>query len=453
MKKIYLFILFLSGSFYANAQCTDLFISEYVEGSSLNKAIELFNPTSTSIDLSAYRLEIYNNGSLTASSTFNLTGSISAQSTYVLMNSNADSSFQYLADTLTGSSVINFNGNDALALFNNTDTLDIIGKIGENPGAGYWDVDTGSTKDFSLTRNNNVSQGEKNWITSATQWVVYAMNDVSHLGSHSSLPCAITNTILPCSELFISEYVEGSSLNKAIELFNPTSISIDLSAYRLEIYNNGNDTVSSTFDLAGNISAYSTYVIMNSSTDSSFQYLADTLTGSSVINFNGNDALALFNNSDTLDIIGKIGDNPGAGYWDVDTGSTKDYSLVRNASVSQGEKNWITGATQWVAYAKNDASHLGSHSSSACVITNIDKTAFDDEVSLYPNPVREQLSVNNISPNAVISIYNMLGKKISFPFIFIDSNLLINTSKLENGVYLLSIYANNQHIVKRFVKE
>ena len=35
-----------------NAQnCTDLFISEYVEGSHNNKAIELYNPTNENIDL------------------------------------------------------------------------------------------------------------------------------------------------------------------------------------------------------------------------------------------------------------------------------------------------------------------------------------------------------------------------------------------------------------------
>ena len=36
----------------ANAQdCTELFISEYVEGSHNNKALEIYNPTDTDIDL------------------------------------------------------------------------------------------------------------------------------------------------------------------------------------------------------------------------------------------------------------------------------------------------------------------------------------------------------------------------------------------------------------------
>ena len=42
-----------------------------------------------------------------------------------------------------------------------------------------------------------------------------------------------------CSELFISEYVEGTSQNKAIEVYNPTDASIDLSNYTIERYSNG----------------------------------------------------------------------------------------------------------------------------------------------------------------------------------------------------------------------
>ena len=42
----------------------DLFISEYVEGSSYNKALELYNGTGSAIDLSGYTLERYSNGPL-----------------------------------------------------------------------------------------------------------------------------------------------------------------------------------------------------------------------------------------------------------------------------------------------------------------------------------------------------------------------------------------------------
>ena len=45
---------------------TDLIISEYIEGSSFNKAIEIYNGTGAAIDLSEYSLELYSNGAATA---------------------------------------------------------------------------------------------------------------------------------------------------------------------------------------------------------------------------------------------------------------------------------------------------------------------------------------------------------------------------------------------------
>ncbi|MGB3618615.1 MAG: lamin tail domain-containing protein, partial [Catalinimonas sp.] len=46
----------------AAQDCTDLFFSEYVEGSSSNKALEIYNPTDADIDLTGYRVELFSNG-------------------------------------------------------------------------------------------------------------------------------------------------------------------------------------------------------------------------------------------------------------------------------------------------------------------------------------------------------------------------------------------------------
>src|SRR5436190_14740875 len=54
---------------------SDLFISEYVEGTSNDKAIEIYNGTGSNITFSSgpYTLEVYANGSATATSTITLT--------------------------------------------------------------------------------------------------------------------------------------------------------------------------------------------------------------------------------------------------------------------------------------------------------------------------------------------------------------------------------------------
>jgi uncharacterized protein YjdB len=62
MKKLLLLISLLCVASFMKAQ-TDLIISEYVEGWSTNKALEIFNPTDAAINLSGYRITRYSNGS------------------------------------------------------------------------------------------------------------------------------------------------------------------------------------------------------------------------------------------------------------------------------------------------------------------------------------------------------------------------------------------------------
>jgi len=64
---------------------------------------------------------------------------------------------------------------------------------------------------------------------------------------------AVTGIASAISELFISEYVEGLSNNKYLEIYNGTASSIDLSTYDILIYYNGNSSPGSTINLAGSI--------------------------------------------------------------------------------------------------------------------------------------------------------------------------------------------------------
>ena len=82
MKKILLSILFLSTISFGQ-HCSQLFFSEYVEGWSNNKALEIYNPTGEEIDLSSYSISRYANGG-TSPSTTQLSGTISPYGTFVV---------------------------------------------------------------------------------------------------------------------------------------------------------------------------------------------------------------------------------------------------------------------------------------------------------------------------------------------------------------------------------
>ncbi len=147
-------LAFLSMTSSLFGACSDVLISEYIEGGSYNKSIELYNPTETSIDLSAYSLELYSNGSSSVSQSMGLSGMIESNSTFVISNPNAISEILNVSQ-LTSSTVINFNGDDAVVLRKNGEVVDSIGQVGFDPGSQWLENSVG-TKDFTLVKKENV---------------------------------------------------------------------------------------------------------------------------------------------------------------------------------------------------------------------------------------------------------------------------------------------------------
>src|SRR5439155_6142279 len=131
-------VLSLAGA--AAAAPADLFISEYVEGSSNNKALELYNGTGAPVDLAAngYVVQFYFNGSTSAGTTVNLTGTVADGDVFVLAPTTAAAAILAQADQTTTSSF--YNGDDAVVLRRGGTTgqiLDVIGQVGVDPGTEW----------------------------------------------------------------------------------------------------------------------------------------------------------------------------------------------------------------------------------------------------------------------------------------------------------------------------
>ncbi|MEU8210096.1 lamin tail domain-containing protein [Micromonospora sp. NPDC049044] len=170
----------------ASAAPTDLFISEYVEGSSNNKAIELFNGTGTPVDLTAggYRLQLYFNGSTTAT-TIALTGTVSAGDVFVFASASAGAAILAQADQTTGASL--FNGDDAVVLLRGSTVLDSIGQVGVDPGT-EWGAGVTSTADNTLRRLPAVTSGDTDptdAFDTAAQWAGFPVDTLDGLGAHT----------------------------------------------------------------------------------------------------------------------------------------------------------------------------------------------------------------------------------------------------------------------------
>jgi subtilisin-like proprotein convertase family protein/endonuclease/exonuclease/phosphatase family metal-dependent hydrolase len=190
-----------SGNVVTPAPVTgDLIFSEYVEGTSSNKYIEIYNAGSTAVNLADYEVRLFGNGSTTATATQalgSLTGgptTLAPGATLVLRNSSAALTLP-AGVTAYVSGVTNFNGDDALAIWKTTTSayVDIFGAVGNDPGSA-WTSGTITTVNSTLRRLSSVTAGvttnPSTFATLGTEWEQFAVDTASDLGLHNAVPPA-----------------------------------------------------------------------------------------------------------------------------------------------------------------------------------------------------------------------------------------------------------------------
>ena len=188
--------------------CDDLIISEYVEGTSNNKALEVHNPTPFDVDLTPYTMEVYNNGSLTPIQSLDLEGVLVSGGVTVLGNPQAAPEIINQSQAL--STVTWYNGNDPIVLRKNGEIIDMMGVIGEDP-LGAWPVADGAMAEYTLVRKPNIGQGSTDWTEGQTQWDVYPQDTFDFLGEHTA-SCGGLGTMVvgfAAPELYV---VEGGAV-------------------------------------------------------------------------------------------------------------------------------------------------------------------------------------------------------------------------------------------------
>ena len=460
---------------------TDLFISEYIEGSSNNKALEIANYTGSSVDLSIYSLKRQVNGGGSWTSGLSLSGQLTTGNVYVIGNTSADTFITNVADITTGNSALQFNGDDPVGLFKNDVLIDIIGtfdggatnfaqnvtlqrkssvsspnttytasewnSLAQNTsgldahtfaGGGSGDsqaptapsslassnlADTSVSLSWSAsTDNTSVSSyaiysgasiignttSTSFSVTGLTPGTAYAFtvraNDAAANQSSASNTVNATTKGGTATDLFFSEYIEGTSNNKALEIANFTGSSVDLSIYSLKRQANGAGSWSSGLSLSGQLVHGNLYVIANSSASSTVTDAANLTTSNAALSFNGNDPVGLFKNDVLIDIIGTF--NGGA------TNFAENVTLQRKSTVNSPNTTYTT--SEWNTLATDTFSGLGSHGVSGITNTFMGTTDSDWDTasnwSFTRKPANENVIIGSgktVNATGSISVANL----------------------------------------------
>ena len=273
----------------------------------------------------------------------------------------------------------------------------------------------------------------------------------------SSVGLSGTVYSVPSQDIFFSEYAEGSSNNKYVEIYNPLNNAVDLSNYSLKGSNNGSGwKAERDFALTGTLNSGETLIVCTDQADASILGLTTEgfqLGYESPVHYNGNDAIGLFNDSNLIDIIGDPDSDPGSS-WSVGAeGSTKDRTLVRKISVTQGNLVWSTSAgttdenSEWFVLPNDTWTFAGSHPHTEAALSIFN---FNNQVvKVYPNPVQTKLNFSGLTSPVKATVFDMLGKRQ------LQSEVInsLDVSSLKSGLYMVEIKNENNAKVFNILKK
>ncbi len=134
-------------------------------------------------------------------------------------------------------------------------------------------------------------------------------------------------TVDCAGSLLISEYIEGSSFNKGVEVYNCTADTIELSGFGMCLVSNDDTECSTTYNLKmdGDLDAGGVYTLCHSSIDEAAFDPAGCDVLDNAVNFNGDDRVVIYADSDAsgefsdgdeiLDVLGQIDSRPSQAAW------------------------------------------------------------------------------------------------------------------------------------------
>lgn len=271
-----------------------------------------------------------------------------------------------------------------------------------------------------------------------------------------------------CGDIIISEYVEASSNNKAIELYNASDAPIDLGLgnYQFGRERNGNG-IPMLMSITGIIQPGDVRVFaldkrnpdgtgLEAPIDAALEAAADTFVNPTYIEtnspfyFNGDDAFYLTKGTGAqqtlVDMIGKTAEDPGGG-WSVpgDPNTswwTEDNTLIRKPSVLQGvtmSPVVFDPSLQWDSLPNNTFDSLGFHRC-ACHLTIGVKEEIRSAFSVFPNPIsRGEFAVKSSKQMTSFVVINGSGQIVREREFINGTYISVELPEVAPGIYMVVV--------------
>jgi endonuclease I/chitodextrinase len=433
------------------------------EAPSVPSGLTVTNTTTYSIDLSwtastdnigVSSYDVYVDGNLEASTSnvnYTITG-LSSNITYDLTVSARD-----IADNVSPQSapltVVTQEDTEAPSVPMNiviSDETDVSFKI-------TWDPSTDNTEviHYNIYMDNifydmiNISSYTVYDLTASTTYSV-TLEAVDGLNNTSaqSVPVNATTTdgnSNTTMELLISEYVEGSSNNKAIEIANLITSPVELDGYNLRRDSNGGGEWSERFDLTGTINVGDVIVIINASANSQILLdQADIVVANNQstnygepLNFNGNDPVGLFKDDVLIDIVGEFGGGS--------SNFAKDKTLRRKSTVVEPNINFDLN-NEWEIFPMDTFDDIGG----THLTLSIEEEQWK-QLSVYPNPTSNDFLNIKFSQDVKVEVFSIFGKKLIHTNIN-QSDSILDISTLSKGVYVIKVSHKGLSISTKIIK-
>lgn len=436
-----------------------IFTSNDSEAPTAPTNVTLKNITTSTIDVSwtastdnedVSKYEIYANGILngeTANTNYTLTG-LNSNTQYAITvlakdiaNNESAKSSAVNATTLTDTTAPSIPSN--ITITNQTGTsfkVNWSASTDDSAVTGY-DVFVDGTLNGSNIANTSYTVTSLT-ISTTYSVTVLAKDNANNMSAQSAAVNATTtdgsNNVV---ELFFSEYVEGTTNNKALEIVNLTDNPIDLSEYSIKKQSNGAGSWINELPLSGTINVNDVFVVIHfEADDATLVNEADLVApeGSNYgapINFNGNDPVGLFKNGVLVDIIGVL---------DETAKNFENMTLRRKLTITSPNTTYT--ASEWDQFDLGVYDGIGIYDPTTA---SVGSSGFDT-FKMYPNPATNTLYFNT-TEDVKVNIYNVLGKLIQSSEIT-ESKKDMDVSNLATGIYLVKISNGKQFITKKIMK-